>query len=99
MNYSRAIRLLRAVLGISQQELAQAVDLSSSLLSRIEAGERKLSKKNKDQIASALKIPNSLLDLFAIDPGKSKVDESEIKKIGEAIIKLSQIAHEKKTSI
>lgn len=97
MNHSRAIRLLRAVLGVSQQELAQVVGLSSSLLSRIEAGERTLSKKNQVQIATALKIPSSLLDLFALDPAKSKVNETEIKKIGEAIVKLSQVAHEKKT--
>jgi hypothetical protein len=56
-----------------------------------------LSKKNQIKIAKALKIPPSLLDLFAIDPAKSKVNESEIKKIGEAIVKLSQVTHQKKT--
>lgn len=99
MNHSRAIRLLRAVIGVSQQELAQVVGLSSSLLSRIEAGERTLSKKNQAQIATALKIPPSLLDLFAIDPTKSKVNETEIRKIGEAIVQLSQVTHEKKTKV
>ncbi len=99
MNYSRAIRLLRAVLGISQQELAQLVGLSSSLLSRVEAGDRPLSKKNQAKIASSLKIPSSLLDLFALDPIKSKVSETEIKKIGEAIVKLSKVAHEKETEV
>ena len=42
-------------------------------------------------------MPESLLDLFAIDPSKSKVDEDELKKIGGAILKLSQAANDKKT--
>lgn len=89
--------MLRAVLGISQQELAKIVDLSPSLLSRIEAGDRKLSPKNKAKIAMSLDIPPSLLDLFSIDPAISKISEDEIKKIGEAIVKLSHISHEKTT--
>lgn len=97
MNYSRSIRLLRATLGLSQQELAKKVNLSSSLLSRIESGERTLSNANKVQIAKFLNLPSSVLDLFAID--STTVNESEIKKIGEAIVKLSQTIHEKEDQI
>lgn len=94
MNYSRAIRMLRAVLGMSQQELASKVDLSSSLLSRIEAGDRKLSKKNKLKMAVALGITPSLIDLFALDPSKSKLNEDEIKKLGQAIVDVSKVVNE-----
>ncbi|MGD9129526.1 MAG: helix-turn-helix transcriptional regulator [Candidatus Woesebacteria bacterium] len=99
MDYSRSIRLLRAVLGVSQQDLAKTVELSPSLLSRIEAGERTLSTRNKAKIATHLKIPNSLIDLFGFEPNNNKVSEAELKKIGAAIIKLSKMTNEKKIEI
>jgi transcriptional regulator with XRE-family HTH domain len=99
MNYQKAIKVLRAVLGVSQQELAKKSDLSPSLLSRIEAGDRKLSEKNKKRIASSFGFPPSLIDLFAIEPNSRRVNESEIFEIGKAIVKLSKVANEKATQI
>lgn len=96
MNYARSIRLLRAALGVSQQELASMTGLpESSILSHVEAGRRKLPEKTKKVIAKSLGIPVSLLDLFAIEPTSKHTDE-EIVEIGKAIVKLSKIAHEKK---
>jgi transcriptional regulator with XRE-family HTH domain len=99
MDYKKAIKLLRAALSVSQQELAESADLSPSLLSRIEAGERKLSEKNKKKIALAFDFPPSLIDLFAIEPKKRRVEEKEILEIGKAIVKLSRMANEKAAQI
>lgn len=97
MNYARSIRLLRAALGVSQQELATISGLNgSSMLSRIEAGERTLSEKNKKLISKSLKIPPSLIDLFALEP-TTKHTEQETIEIGKAIIQLSKIAHDKES--
>lgn len=95
MNYARSIRLLRATLGVTQQELAEMTGLrGSSLLSHIEAGRRTLSEKNKQLIAKSLQIPPSIMDLFALEPTGKHTDQ-EIADIGKAIIKLSKIAHAK----
>ena len=95
MNYARSIRLLRAALGVSQQEFATLTGLpESSILSHIEAGRRSLPEKTKKIIAKSLNVPTSLLDLFAIEPTNKYTDE-QIIEIGKAIVKLSKIAHEK----
>lgn len=96
MNYARAIRLLRAALGVSQQELANMTGLpESSILSHVEAGRRGLPEKTKKIIAKALSIPPSLIDLFALEPNSHS--DNEVVEIGKAIVKLSKIAHDKKS--
>ena len=65
MNYSKAIRTIRAAKGISQKKLASLVDLDSSYISRIESGERKPTIEVIESIANTLKVPVYLLTLLA----------------------------------
>jgi len=65
MNYGKAIRILRAEMGISQDELASLSGFSSSYVSRIENGDRVPTLKAVEAIAKALCIPVYLLMLLA----------------------------------
>ncbi|MFA5135881.1 MAG: helix-turn-helix transcriptional regulator [Patescibacteria group bacterium] len=89
MNYSRAIKIIRAAMGISQQEFAQKTSISKSLLSRIESGERKLSKANLKKMLIKVNIPKDLMDLLALEKKEiSKISEDEIEKLGKALVKI-----------
>ena len=65
MNYSKAIRTVRAARGISQQELASRAKLDASYISRIESGGRVPTLEVLETIAKALKTPVYLLTLLA----------------------------------
>lgn len=65
MNYSKAIRTVRAARGISQQELASLTKLDASYISRIESGDRVPTLEVIEIISKKLKIPVYLLTLLA----------------------------------
>jgi len=59
---SKNIRYYRNKLGISQEKLAELSNLHRTYIGSVERGERNLSLKNIEKIASALKIsPYELL--------------------------------------
>jgi transcriptional regulator with XRE-family HTH domain len=64
----RAIRKLRAELGISQEELAHRSGLDRSYMGGVERGERNLSYSNLMKVANALGVRTS--ELLA-EPSKS----------------------------
>ena len=68
MNYSKAIRISRALADIPQRELAKRVSLDASLVSMLENGKRKPSLDTLERIAGALKIPFHLFTLLASEP-------------------------------
>jgi len=65
MNYGKAIRIARAVRGLSQRDLAELIDSDASYISLIEAGLRVPRPKTLEKISRKVGIPLHLLMLFA----------------------------------
>jgi len=91
MKYHKALQIIRAATGISQQELSEKAGISKSLLSRIESGERSLSDKNKKIIANTLRLPESLINLLAQE--STKLSKKEIANIGFNLVKIMHEPH------
>lgn len=97
MNYSKAIRTIRASKGISQKELASLANLDSSYISRIESGERIPTIEVIESIANALKIPVYLLTLLASEQKDlSHLPEKDTKMVAEKLLKLLLSAQDEK---
>lgn len=91
MNYARALKIIRAVKEISQQELAQKTSLSTSLISRIESGDRTLSKSSLIQISKKLDIPKNLITLLAVEKSDNKtLEDNDAVRVGSILLKLIQ---------
>ncbi len=88
MNYSKALRVLRAAKGISQQDLAKQAKLSKSLISKIEAGERTISQSNKYKLTNSLDVPISLLDILAVEPNDASVSKKDLESIGATLLSI-----------
>ena len=70
MNLGKAIRLCRIQKNMRQIELAKRSNISVSYLSMLEQGKRDPSFSTVESIATALKIPISVLTFLAADPGE-----------------------------
>jgi transcriptional regulator with XRE-family HTH domain len=68
MNYSKAIRVTRAIADKSQKELAEMIKADPSLISLIESGKRKPSLAVVEKIAHSLGIPLHVFTLLAAEP-------------------------------
>jgi transcriptional regulator with XRE-family HTH domain len=68
MNYSKAIRVARALADVPQRELARRVGIDASLVSMLESGKRKPSLGTLEKIAAALGIPFHLFTLLGSEP-------------------------------
>lgn len=77
MNYSKAIRVARALADVPQHELAKRISVDSSLVSMLESGKRKPSLKTLEKISTALGIPFHLFTLLASEPGDVENADSE----------------------
>lgn len=89
MNFNRAIRLIRAKKGISQQEFAKITNINPSLISRIESGERLPSRNNIKSISESLHIPVNLVYLLASEKNDFKnLPEKEVKKLSHKLLKI-----------
>jgi transcriptional regulator with XRE-family HTH domain len=67
MNIARAIRSMRLARGISQAEVAARASISPSYLSLLESGKKEPSLAMLRSIAKALRIPDDLLLVSAVD--------------------------------
>jgi XRE family transcriptional regulator, regulator of sulfur utilization len=67
MNYSKAVRIARAVSGLQQKELAEKAGLDPSHVSLIEKGARKPSVGAIEKICKALEIPEPLFTMLAAE--------------------------------
>lgn len=67
MNLGNAIKAARKQAGLTQIELANAIDLTQTSLSQIETGAIKPSPKTQKKICDALNISEPLLYLLSID--------------------------------
>lgn len=97
MNYSKAIRTIRAAKGISQKKLASLTNLDSSYISRIENGKRVPSIEAIESIANSLRIPVYLLTLLASEQEDLKsMPEKNSTIMAEKLLKLLLSAQDKK---
>ncbi len=86
MNYGKALKIGRAVAGISQKDLAKKADLDPSHVSLIEKGERKPSVGAVHRLAQALEVPEHLFTLLAAEPNDIKnIDAPELSRISETL--------------
>lgn len=89
MNYGRAIRIVRAIVGLEQKDLACLAKLDSSHISLIERGKRNPTVATLEKVSKALKIPYHLLTLLAAEAKDlNNVGVSETRELGEHIARL-----------
>ena len=89
MNYSRAVRTIRAAKKLSQGEFSEIVGIDQSLISRIESGERKPSIKNLEAISETLSVPFHLIALLASEPSDLKgISENEAQKLSHNLLEV-----------
>jgi len=83
MDYSKALRIARAIAGIEQKELAQLADLDPSYVSLLESGARRPSLRAISKLSKALEVPEPLLTMLAAESADLKgVGEEEFQTIG-----------------
>ena len=89
MDYSRAIRIGRALADISQRDLAEKISVDASLVSMLENGRRKPSLEILTKIADELRIPFHLFTLLASKPREIKdADPVTVRRLALALTKL-----------
>ena len=76
MNIGNAIKELRKKQGLSQSDLAKAVQITQAAMSGIENGNRP-NQENLQKLSHALKVPESLIYVMGIE----KDDVPEEKKL------------------
>lgn len=81
MDYGRALKVCRAALELSQQDVAKKARISASYLSLIEAGKRAPSLATLEKICRAMGAPTHLVMLLAARP--EEIPGPERKKLGE----------------
>ena len=87
-NVIENIKSIRTEKGITQQDIASALNTDISVISNIESGKRRLKVDELDKIASALKV--SVIDLFTWP--KHYVEAAETSKKSMSISKLTQVS-------
>ena len=78
MNHSKALTVVRAAKGLQQKELAELLGVTSSYVSRIESGERPMSKKMVEKLVDRLSIPKELFMLLGQDSKNLKDQDSRL---------------------
>jgi len=83
MDYGKALRIARAIAGMEQKQLARAAGLDPSHISLIEKGDRKPSLQAIGKLCRALKIPEPLFNMLAVQAADLQgIEEQEFQKIG-----------------
>lgn len=89
MKYGRAIRVVRAAMGLSQKEIARRAGLNASYLSLIEKEARSPSTDALRLLSDALEIPPHLLALLASEESDlAGLKEVEAETLGRQLLDL-----------
>lgn len=80
MNIGNAIRLYRLQRRLTQNELAEAANVSSSYLSLLENGRRNAEVSTLESIASALNTPLFMLFMAAVEDSELMVLPHDIRE-------------------
>jgi|SRR3972149_12103012 len=87
MNYSKAIKIVRASKDLSQKDLSEKVGLDSSYISLIESGQRQPSFQTLEAISKALKVPFYLFTLLASEnQDLQELNENDANRIGKDLL-------------
>ena len=89
MNYSKAIRIARALADVPQRELARRISVDSSLVSMLESGKRNPTLGTLEKISAALGIPFHLFTLLASEP--LDVEDSDSGAVHRLAVGLSKL--------
>ena len=87
MNYGKALRVIRAMAGLQQKELAGQAGMDPSHISLIESGKRKPSVGSIERLCKAVGIPNHLFTLLAAESADLRI--SDAKDLKETIQSLA----------
>jgi Predicted transcription factor, homolog of eukaryotic MBF1 len=86
MNYSKALKVARAMSGLQRKELADRAGLDASYVSLIELGKRKPSLSAIEKLSRALGIPQHLFTLLASEPEDLTIsDPTELQRASESL--------------
>jgi transcriptional regulator with XRE-family HTH domain len=77
MDYGKALRIARAVSGVSQTALAKKSGLDASYISLIEKGSRTPSLPTLERLSRALGVPGHLVMLLAAESQDYKIASAE----------------------
>ncbi len=80
MEYGRALKVCRAALELTQQDVAKKAQITTSYLSLIEGGKRSPSLATLERISKAMGVPTHLVMLLAAGP--QEIPGPERKKLG-----------------
>lgn len=69
MNFGRAAHKLRRLREKDLKDVAVVLGVSTAYLAEMEKGHRKMSEERARQVAAAIDVPWSLMELAAKDPG------------------------------
>jgi transcriptional regulator with XRE-family HTH domain len=89
MDYSKAIRISRALADMPQRELANRIGVDASMISMLESGLRKPSLETLEKIATALDLPFHLFALLGAEPKDARsIRAQEIERLAMGLAKL-----------
>ena len=89
MNYAKAIRIARSIVGISQARLAALSGVDRSYLSLIEGEKRKPTMETLQDISDSLKIPFHLMTLLATEKEDTKnISEEQVQSLAKQLTHL-----------
>lgn len=81
MEYGRALKICRAAVELSQQDVAKRAGITKSYLSLVEGGKRSPSLATLEKICNAMRVPPHLVMLLAAGP--QEIPGPEREKLGE----------------
>jgi len=89
MEYGRALKICRAAVELSQQDVAKRAGITKSYLSLVEGGKRSPSLATLEKICKAMRVPPHLVMLLAAGP--QDIPGPEREKLGEVAQSLLQL--------
>ena len=97
MEYGRALKICRAAVDLSQQDVAKRAGITKSYLSLVEGGKRSPSLATLEKICKAMRVPPHLVMLLAAGP--EELPDPERAKLGEvaqSLLRLLSNRHPRK---
>jgi len=89
MKYGKAVRVIRAAMGLSQKEIALRAGINPSYLSLLEKEARSPSTETVRSLANALNVPPHLLALLASEEADlAGLKEEEADVLGRQLLDL-----------
>lgn len=86
MNYGKAIKIARAIVGLQQKDLAKRAHIDPSHVCLIEMGKRNPSVDVVEKLSKALTVPPYLLTLLAAESEDLNItDPVELKRVSELL--------------